>query len=471
MNSFKKVKNNVVKFHRFSGTIMAFMMLVWFLSGFVLLFYEFPEWENKNQLQYLKNISSDEISFPDSVIAKKTEIYKLNNDLVYKFDDVVCDQSFQPIKKLSIQNAVKFVSEKFDISFKNYETESISEPDIWLKSNSIKCCSEIIKINFDDKNKSQVYLNLNTAEIIQFTTEEERFFAWIGAIPHLIYFKDFSGSNFFWKWIIFFLSGFGSLMAFAGLMSGLIKSVRKKKKKLTPYGSRLYKLHHYLGFVFGLVTFTWVFSGLMSLQPLELFLDKTEEILLKEKWNSNFTNAVIEKTDFQNLNFNNVKKISITNFSDEQINILKFSEFEEVRLLSGEFHNRNSEILIEQIVKHIQFVYDLPVEQIKVLNSFDNYYFEKKRKKNLPVIKVEFKNNIKSIFYFDPLNYEIVKTTNKISRLNRWVYKALHRFDFLNLNLRKPLMLFLLAGGTLLSITGTLFYFRKKIKRNKITKR
>lgn len=457
---------------------MALLMLIWVFSGIFLLYSEFPEWKNKDQISYNNELNKTCLVELDSIhfTSKEINIYnQFGKPIIHYGSDsgrkVLIDNNNE-LHTLSEQYAIKIASKIFALDSSNVSSEKINKPDIWLDKKTDKLHFPVFKLSFNDELKSEIYVSSKNGEILQNTNRIERLIAWIGAIPHLIYFKDFSSSNFIWKWILFFLSGLGSIMSIFGLVTGLIRFKKKKKKrkksklKYTPYGSRLYSIHHYLGFVFGVFAFTWIFSGFMSLEPLSFFLDKSEEVSLKTKWNDNFA-IVDELPNFQLMPFSSgVKNINLKKYRNNNIIILSKSDNEKYRLNNDLLVPRNNQLLINDFKSKIKNVYNISEENISILYEYDNYYYKKNREKVLPVVKVNFDNTIKSDFYFDPLTLEIVKTTNRISRINRWLYKALHRFDFIkNKSIWYLVMWILLLGGFFLALTANLFYFRKKIKK------
>ena len=71
------------------------------------------------------------------------------------------------------------------------------------------------------------------------------------------------------------LSIAGIVLALTGTVVGVLrwrfKGARYKSGSRSPYPSGMMKWHHTTGLLFAAATITWVFSGLMSMNPWKLF--------------------------------------------------------------------------------------------------------------------------------------------------------------------------------------------------------
>ncbi len=60
------------------------------------------------------------------------------------------------------------------------------KPDQWTVGSGLRNLRPLYKYSFRDG--QQVYVNGDTAEVVQYTTTSSRFWAYLGAIPHWMYF-------------------------------------------------------------------------------------------------------------------------------------------------------------------------------------------------------------------------------------------------------------------------------------------
>src|SRR5690606_40788248 len=77
-----------------------------------------------------------------------------------------------------------------------------------------------------------------------------------------------------WSWIVIVLSGIGVVGAVTGTVAGLWRwrfGRPYKSGSRSPYRAGYLRWHHLLGLAFAAITCTWIFSGLMSMNPLAVF--------------------------------------------------------------------------------------------------------------------------------------------------------------------------------------------------------
>ncbi|MFA8343671.1 MAG: hypothetical protein ACEPO8_11945, partial [Rhodothermaceae bacterium] len=181
----------------------------------------------------------------------------------------------------------------------------------------------------------------------------------------------------------------------------------------------------------------------------------------------------VNQVDFENIfsNLENVEQgtrtLIIKSFAGENFTVFKNTNFKSNSLTGGKLQNRSDSDPLQEMKSYIESLYKNKIDEIEVLKEYDNYYYARKMKRALPVLKMKFNNPSETIFYIDPLQKKLVKTNNKYSRIRRWLYKGLHSLDFSFIyysRLWEPAILLLMAGGTILSFTGVIFLY-KRMKR------
>jgi len=89
------------------------------------------------------------------------------------------------------------------------------------------------------------------------------------------------------------------------------------------------------------------------------------------------------------------------------------------------------------------------------LADYDAYYYDRDRARPLPVLRARFDDPGRTWLYLDPGRGVLLHKEETRSRVNRWLYRGLHSFDFPFLHDRRPLwdvvVIVLCAGGILLA--------------------
>ena len=147
--------------------------------------------------------------------------------------------------------------------------------DQWTLTNSLNLHRPLYRFGLGDDRRTEVYVSARTGEMVMRTTRSDRFWSWLGTIihwgaPQIL--RQWVGP---WRQTMLWLSGAGMLLASTGLVIGLLryrrrgyllKGVHPTRRFASPYrGVKRY--HHWAGLAVGLVSLTWITSGFLYLNP------------------------------------------------------------------------------------------------------------------------------------------------------------------------------------------------------------
>ena len=482
------LKRIIYSIHRVLGTFLSILFLVWFLSGFVMIYHSFPKVTPQDRNQTIGVLSADmpEASKVLNRIYPDTMIEKINLK-VTSYGQSVFEVSTQDSSYNLVADSSEFIQKGSYAQIEEYarkwstaditKVDTLSEVDQWIPFNRLMKDMPIYKFHFGDSQKHQLYISSVSGETLQFTDSNSRFWAWLGAIPHWVYFTSLRQDGQLWSTTVIWLSGLGSVMCLIGLVLGvyiLTKQYRKKKKLGTPYRKFSYKWHHVLGFVFGIFVFTFVFSGMMSLASIPDWIIKeskpsgkrgilgSSSMLPLNEYQLDYRTILLYYT-------NDVKSIEWTSF--DRTPIYKVVTTDSIYVLDASASNIVPLSLTEQVVKNkYTSQYKEPIT-LSVMNEYDNYYVDRKNKLPLPVYKIDIDDADKTSYYVNPKTGDTRIYTTK-GRVQKWMYQGLHTFNFKLLAeypiLWNLVMWVTMIGGTLVSLSGVLLsykYLRRKYKR------
>ena len=98
------------------------------------------------------------------------------------------------------------------------------------------------------------------------------------------------------------------------------------------------------------------------------------------------------------------------------------------------------------------------VEEAVWLRAYDDYYYDRSRRRPLPVLRARYDDAGATWLYLDPYRGAVARKEERLTRVNRWLYRGLHGLDFPFLYGRRPLwdavVIGLSLGGILVSITS-----------------
>jgi hypothetical protein len=129
----------------------------------------------------------------------------------------------------------------------------------------------LFRFTFDDPQKTNIYVSGLNAQVVHWTTATERFWSWLGTIPHWLYFAQLRSNVVLWTEIMIWTSVLGAFLTVLGLYLGITQF--KARARFSPYRGWFY-WHHIAGLVFGITTLTFVVSGLISMNPWGFLEDR-----------------------------------------------------------------------------------------------------------------------------------------------------------------------------------------------------
>ena len=472
--------------HRMLGTILSILFLMWFLSGFVMIYHTFPRVKPSDRNRIMQALP-DSIPGNDSILnfisALKTT--KLNLKVIDKQPvyQITTKDSTLYIPKLASELGAKSLDQltayaQLWCNAPIQKVDTLTELDQWIPFGQLKKDMPIYKFYFADKDKHELYMSSKSGEALQFTDKDSRFWAWLGPIPHWIYFTSLRQNADLWSNTIVVLCVIGLIVCISGMILGIrayIIQYKSKKKLNSPYKKAFYKWHHILGFFFGIFVFTFTFSGMMSLVGIPDWMVKTHDRGLMRKVMSNGTVRLDQyKYDCNEVLRTyraSVKCIDWDSFGD--IPLYKVTTDTGVVVLNASSENISILNLTEQDVRRrFEKIHGQEVK-VSLLTDFDNYYLSRKMESPLPVYKVEVNDADGSVSYVNPQTGS-VRYYNNSSRVSKWTYRALHAYSIKGLVDRPVLwnivMWTTMIGGTLVSFTGLYLgvrYIKRKFKKNK----
>lgn len=436
------IHKSIITLHRILGTILSVLFLAWFLSGLVMIYHTFPRVSLEDRLVHMTPLSLDSIDL---------ETPSSSADRILETAHQWCTS---PIEKI----------------------DTLSEVDQWIPFGRLEKEMPIYKFHFRDTEKHQLYISSNTGEVLQFTTKEDRFWAWIGAIPHWVYFTQLRKDQRLWNDTVIWLSALGCIMCIAGIWIGIRNVIiARKKNKFTPYVKPWYKWHHILGFVFGLFVLTFVFSGMMSLASVPKWISTPTSTFHVRKimGASNETQFILDRAEV------------IKTYPDAILRLdssyIMGKPFYVARMIDTTLYIDASDTLVASLYIDKDFINgqvsriygDKDKIDILLMKDYDTYYISAKKKLDLPVWKVTIANDDNSCIYINPTTgaYKYVDNT---SRWRHWMYPALHSGNIPGLATNKVawniIMWCLMLGGTVVSLTGVwlgLCYFKRLFRKLK----
>lgn len=473
--------------HRVLGTLLSALFLVWFLSAFVMMYHGFPqvtttEKQAKQQVLTCALPALDEVAhrLPPDEKVRSVRVDRYLGQTIFHIRTAEGEYHLpaDSADTLPIIDAARIYQVATLWCQAPVERiDTLSRLDQWIPFGHLRKEFPIYQFHFDDPEQHQLYIGSLSGEVLQYTSRDERFWAWLGAIPHWVYFTWLRQDAQLWSITLITLSAIGCLMTLAGLWVGVHtwRRSRKGKAQFSPYRKRWYHWHYVTGIVFGLTVFTFTFSGLMSLADIPAWVSKP--VLEKNPTRELKKGFALDKykLDYRQLSthYPDIRSVEWSNFRSTPYYVVKRAT-ETLYIDASDSLPRPLKLAETQVVKAIRAIHgDSSTLHTTLLTEFETDYRDMSRMRRgqsqLPVWKVVVDDADHSSYYIHPQT-GTVKYVNTTSRWKYWTYTALHRLRVQGLNssatLRKSVLWVLLLGGTVVSLSGLVLglrYIRRKL--------
>jgi hypothetical protein len=459
--------------HRWLGIAGGLLFLAWFVSGIVMMYARMPELppdELARRAQPLDlaaircspaDAAKIAVGAPNAVrlsMFRTRPVWRVGS--ARAFTTVFAD-SGQLLPPLDHKTAVDVIRDLVPehAPTVRYDTR-LTDADQWTMG--VRAQMPMHRVAVGDDDDTYFYVAENSGEVVMRTTARERGWAYPGAVLHWLYFAPFRRQAALWSQSIIWLSTAGCVTCLAGLVWG-VSVIRR-----SPYAG-LMKWHHYSGLIFGVVSLTWVFSGLLSMGPWGPGSSPTRD--QRERVTGGALNIARVSSDGLSAAAN-VLADAVGPTALKEIDVLQFRR--EVYLHGGArivsiSHPERGAVeqlphdAVEQAARDA--MPGVPIDEVAWLDEYDNYYYARDGQLPLPVLRVRFADANQTWLYLDPRRGALMRKEERGSRIERWLYHGFHSLDFPFLYYRRPLwdvvMIALSVGGIVLSATTLLPGWRR----------
>jgi len=479
--------------HRILGFCLSVLFLMWFLSGFVMIFHGFPRVTEQNSIEKQQALSK-ELQAMDSMLSVFPDTAALQSlSLDMHLDRPV----FHLRGKALPPNIYADSLQAFEINARDaipltvaqwcaapvLRVDTMRKLNQWIPFERLKSELPIYKYTFADEEKHELYISSKTGKVLQYTNRKQRFWAWLGAIPHWVYFTSLRQHQTLWTNFVIWSSGISCIMCLSGIILGAKVFWRTRRKGFKPpYKKLWYRWHYISGLAFGVFAITFAFSGLMSMTDLPHWMKKKPANAQQQpppgRRGSNMQGSgralQLEafKLDYRTVvaNIDGIKKIEWATHRQHPYYRIsangKTSHIDASDSASMRPFVLTKEMINQELKQHYGDSINYTLE---LITEYDNEYFARKASAApLPVYRAKVSDEMNTSIYYNPETLSQRRFDDN-SRVRSFLYRGLHSLNFKFLTDRPALwytvMFALLIGGTLLSLTGVVLSFKWIIRK------
>jgi hypothetical protein len=487
--------------HRWMGIVLGLLLVIWTVSGIVLMYYGLPHLTAGERLARLPSLEAAAIRVSPAEAAAKAggepfrirvsmlggrPVYRINTGRVFGRWTLVYADTGEVFAGFNDESALTWLEGYVPEAAGNMSVDGyITAPDLYTHNPGLQTHMPMYRIALNDSSGTFYYVSERSGEAVMRTDRLGRVLGFLGYELHTLFFWR---QERWWGSLLQSLSWLALVMAVLGLILGVVRFALKPRYmhrsvlSRTPYQG-LMKWHHYAGLIFGLFALTWIFSGLVSMSVIpgivETFYTQGQIAVGARSVQGEGPRLDLEALTAENLRAAAaaisreipISELELISFSGvpyymayrvptpaEQRDWQSRSAFDfisptldhEHRLISavnptaGTFERFSADAMLSAARLAMP---EADVVSATWLEEFDDYYYDRHTSfdlglpqavKTLPVLRVEFDDPLGTWLYLTPSHGQVLKFESR-DRANRWGYYGLHALDFGFLFERRPL--------------------------------
>jgi hypothetical protein len=464
---------SLVVFHRYLGVAVGILMLIWFASGIVMMYVGFPQFSEQDRVSALAPVAWGACCrVADGLIGDERQFYRAQVESLLGV----------PVLRLRRPDAVVDLADGVGVTRFNFaDARAIALDTITRPIGRVGLASSatvdedqwtigryrrdrpLYRFTFDDPESSTIYVSSTSGQIVLRTTATQRFWNWLGAIPHWFYLSALRSDGLLWSETIIWASILGTFLTVLGLYLGIAQFRRGKDGTLSPYRGLFY-WHHLAGLLFGIFTLTFVVSGLISMNPWG-FLESQGgggEIGRLEgppsRWSEIRQSLGALKTQSPNA-------VSLTT-APLGGKLFWLATSADGTVARFDADGNAAPLRTEELAQAAERIVGANgISAQGILSEEDAYYFSHHDRAALPVYRIIANDAEHTRYYLDPASGELLRRADSNARWHRWLFAGLHRFDFTAWLRARPawdiILITLMLGGLAGSATGVWLAVRR----------
>ncbi|EKT4077485.1 PepSY domain-containing protein, partial [Stenotrophomonas maltophilia] len=329
-----------------------------------------------------------------------------------------------------------------------------------------------------------------TGEVVLDAPRVQQRWNYVGAWLHWLYFLRMQSVDPVWTWVVIVLSALCTVAAISGIVVGVWRwrfCGHYRTGAKTPYVEPWMRWHHLIGLVAAAFVFTWIFSGLMSMNPLGVF-SSTREAIDSGRYRGGAVAvdgalgepaallAAVDDARFKPV------EIQWRRIGGELFAVLLDGQGE-TRIVSGsDGHLQVARLLpAAWLQQKVRALSDAPMQGYWVQLAADAYFYPRAPEamngaavRRFPVAVADFDDAEATRVYLDLATGDPLLTMGRRERVGRWLFYFLHSWDLPAMlrqdTARLAVLLLLSLAGAALCATATVIGYRRlrmKLRRRR----
>ena len=477
--------------HRWLGIGGCLLMLLWFVSGMVMLFIGYPKLTPGERLAALPVLGEARdlrglSVLPAAVQAEPESValttlrgepaYVVRNGSNVGAWSAYTGQALLPVSAQRAEaSAAQFAGGQAFVG-----AMRVNE-DRWTHSRALDVHRPLYRVEVGGAQPGDLYVSSRTGEVVLDAPHVQQRWNYVGAWLHWLYFLRMQSVDPVWTWVVIVLSALCTVAAVSGIVVGVWRwrfHGRYRSGAKTPYVEPWMRWHHLIGLVAAAFVFTWIFSGLMSMNPLGVFSSTREAID-----SGRYRGGAAAVDGALGAPAALLATVDATRFKPVEVQWRRIGGELFAVLLDGQGDTRivsqvEGQLQVARqlpaawLLQKVRAMSDAPVQGFVIRQAPDAYFYPRAPEamngaavRRFPVAVADFGDAEATRVYLDLATGDPLLTMGHRERVGRWLFYFLHSWDLPAMlrqeGARLAVLLLLSAAGTALCATATVIGCRR----------
>ncbi|MFN8837537.1 MAG: PepSY domain-containing protein [Burkholderiales bacterium] len=478
--------------HRWLGVLLCAFMAMWFFSGVVMMYVGYPKLTDGERLSALPALRAEAVridaaeavraasaSARPGTAAPEPRSIRLTSVAGRPFyvvafgrDTVVAVEASDGRRLGSVDREAALAAAR------SFAADPIPDPtagppaylgtvreDAWTHSRALDAHRPLHVVEV--AGGTLLYVSSATGEVVRDATRTERTWNGVGAWIHWLYPFRGGALGAWWHGLVGWPSVAASVLTLAGLVVGILRwrfMGRFRSGGRSPYRESWMKWHHWTGLAFGVLSLTWIFSGLMSMNPWKVFASPGAPRESTMVAPGVLGDAVAASIGRFAATGHVARELEWRAFDGRTL-LVAFDGAGRTRLMR-EDHEPFERLSFDELAAAAARAMPQarPVAST-VVERYDLWHYARAPHtmlghidRRLPILRIEFDDPGRTWLQMDPHTGAVVSRLDTTQRTKRWLFAMLHSWDWWPLLERRPLWDVLMVvgslGGFALSVSG-----------------
>ena len=468
----------LILIHRYLGIGVGVLMVVWCLTGVVMMYVRYPALSPAERVRHLEPLEwrdccvVSESSLADEALVDTFQVESVTSRPVlrvklahggWRMIDLIDGHLMSGISERQATDVAATFAQAGDTPPR---LQGAIDYDQWTVSGEFNRERPLFRFALDDAAGTQLYVSSTTGKLVQLTTARERFWNWAGAIPHWLYFAQLRRNVALWSQVVIWTSLAGCFLTLLGIYIGLRQFLRRPTARWSPYRGILF-WHHVPGLIFGLFALTWVASGLVSMNPWGFLDSESQQPAVTVLAGAPTSGARVKES---------LRALASAPLPYGVVSVSPAPLWGQLYLVVTSAGGSRWRVDARGSPTPLGNADRVKIAQTlsgtrkgaapELMDQGDSYYYSHGASAApFPVYRVILGNEQKTRYYLDPVTGIPLESLDSNARWYRWLHQGLHAMDFTPMLRMRPgwdlLMLSLLSGVTVVCVTGAYLGLRR----------